>query len=88
VRILLAFMFNERCLAAVFCHKDVSGCPFESFGAGHEHHEDEDSGRHELPSTVGGYTSAEPIVILDDGAAVKLVDFIPKIEAFWQARFP
>jgi hypothetical protein len=37
---------------------------------------------------VGGYSSSEPIVILDDGSTLRLVDFIPKIEAFWQARFP
>ena len=36
---------------------------------------------------VGGYSSSEPIVILDDGSTHRLVDFIPKIEAFWQARF-
>jgi hypothetical protein len=39
-------------------------------------------------ATVGGYSSSEPIVILDDGTQHKLIDFIPKIEAFWQARFP
>jgi hypothetical protein len=39
-------------------------------------------------ATVGGYSSPEPIVILDDGTQHKLIDFIPKIEAFWQARFP
>ena len=36
----------------------------------------------------GGYSNSEPVVILDDGTTHKLIDLIPKIEAFWQARFP
>jgi hypothetical protein len=31
---------------------------------------------------VGGYSSSEPCVTLDDGTYHKLVDFIPKIDAF------
>jgi hypothetical protein len=37
---------------------------------------------------MGGYASAEPVVILDDDSEHKLIDLLPEMEAFWQVRFP
>jgi hypothetical protein len=37
---------------------------------------------------MGGYASAEPVVILDDDSEHKLIDLLPEMEAFWQTRFP
>jgi hypothetical protein len=37
---------------------------------------------------MGGYASSEPVVILDDSSEHRLIDLLPKIEAFWQVRFP
>jgi hypothetical protein len=36
---------------------------------------------------TGGYGSFEPVAILDDHTEHRLLDFVEKIEAFWQAQF-
>ncbi len=36
---------------------------------------------------TGGYGSSEPVAILDDHTEHRLLDFVEKIEAFWQAQF-
>jgi hypothetical protein len=36
---------------------------------------------------TGGYGSSEPVAILQDHTEHRLLDFVGKIEAFWQAQF-
>jgi hypothetical protein len=43
------------------------------------------AGGYGMPS--GGYGSSEPVAILDDHTEHRLIDFIEKVEAFWQGKF-
>ena len=43
------------------------------------------AGGYNVPT--GGYGSSEPVAILDDGTTHRLLDFIEKIETFWQEQF-
>lgn len=44
------------------------------------------AGGYDVPT--GCYGDSEPVAILDDHTEHRLLDFVEKIEAFWQAQFP